>query len=193
MSLASPIAAEKGVLRRGLDGLYLGAGYLAGAFLVVIFVLMMSLAVGREAGWNIPAGDDFASWCMAALAFLSLAYTFKAGEIIRVGLIVERLPRGARRVVEIVCLGFGGALVGFFAWHAVQLALWSWRLNDMSQGVVAVPLWIPQLGFAAGLVILFIAFADELVHVLAGYAPRYEKPPPATPEEVIARAIESGV
>lgn len=193
MSLASLDAAEKGWLRRLLDGLYLGAGYVAGGFLVAIFVLMMSLAIGREIGFNIPAGDDFASWCMAALAFLGLAYTFKAGEIIRVGLIVERLPPRARRVVEIVCLLLGGALVGFFAWHAVQLALWSWRLNDMSQGVVAVPLWIPQLGMAAGLVILFVAFADELVHVLTGHAPRYEKPPPATPEEVIARAIESGV
>lgn len=193
MSLASLDAAEKGWLRRLLDGLYLGAGYLAGGFLVAIFVLMMTLAVGREVGVNIPAGDDFASWCMAALAFLSLAYTFKAGEIIRVGLIVERLPRSSRRVVEIVCLLFGGALVGFFAWHAVQLVYWSWQLGDMSQGVVAVPLWLPQLGFASGLVILFVAFVDELVHVLAGHLPRYEKPPPATPEEVIARAIESGV
>ncbi len=186
-------AAPGGALRWFLDGLYTGAGYLAGIFLVVIFLLMVGLALGREVGVNIPAADDFASWCMAALAFLSLAYTFKAGEIIRVGLLIERLPTRARHAVEIVCLLVGGGLVGFFAWHAVQLTFWSWRLNDMSQGVVAVPLWIPQLGFAGGLVILFIAFADELVHVLAGHAPRYEKPPPATPEEVIARAIESGV
>ena len=54
----------------------------------------------------------------------------------------------------------------------------SWRFNDMSQGVIAVPLWIPQLGYAAGLVILLIAFVDELIHVLRGNPPRYEKPKP---------------
>ena len=52
----------------------------------------------------------------------------------------------------------------------------SWRFNDMSQGVIAVPLWIPQLGYSGGLVILLIAFVDELVHVLRGNDPRYEKP-----------------
>ena len=41
-----------------------------------IFVLMMVLSVGRPIGLNIPAGDDFVSWCMAAMAFLGLAHTF---------------------------------------------------------------------------------------------------------------------
>ena len=35
----------------------------------------------------------------------------------------------------------------------------------MSTGVLVVPLWIPQLGFTGGLLILFIAIVDELVHV----------------------------
>lgn len=39
------------------------------------------------------------------------------------------------------------------------------RFNDMSQGVVAVPLWSPQLGYSVGLAILAVAFLDELVHV----------------------------
>jgi TRAP-type C4-dicarboxylate transport system permease small subunit len=181
------------MLRRVLDGLYLGAGYLAGAFLVVIFVLMMALSLGREVGLNIPAGDDFASWCMAALAFLSLAYTFRSGEIIRIGLVVDRFEGRPRRAIEIACLMLGAAIVGFFAWHAVQMNYDSWRFNDISQGVVAVPLWFPQLGYSVGLVVLFIAFIDELVHVVSGHDPRYEKPKPKTAEEVIERAIESGI
>ena len=69
----------------------------------------------------------------------------------------------------------------------------SWRFNDMAQGVLPMPLWIPQLGYCGGLVILLIAFVDELVHVLRGNAPRYEKPKPQTAEEVVERAIQSGV
>ena len=46
------------MLRRLLDGLYLFAGYAAGGFMVLIFVLMMGLSAGRPIGFNIPAGDD---------------------------------------------------------------------------------------------------------------------------------------
>ena len=63
----------------------------------------------------------------------------------------------------------------------------------MAQGVLAVPLWIPQLGYSGGLVILLIAFIDEFFFVIAGNAPRYEKPKPQTAEEVIEQAIQSGV
>ena len=45
--------------------------------MVAIFVLMMLLSAGRPIGLNIPAADDFVSWCMAAMAFLGLAHTFR--------------------------------------------------------------------------------------------------------------------
>jgi TRAP-type C4-dicarboxylate transport system permease small subunit len=181
------------MIRTLLEGLYLAAGYLAGFFLIVIFLLMMSLSLGREVGINVPAGDDFAAWSMAAMAFLGLAHTFKSGELIRVGLILDRLPAASRRAVEIFCLLIGSGVIGFFAWYAVHMTYDSYRFNDISQGVVAVPLWIPQLGFSVGLTILAVAFLDELVHVLTGHAPRYEKPKPLTPEEIVDRAAESGL
>lgn len=194
ISCANPNARDlTRMIRTLLDGLYRAAGYLAGIFLIMIFLLMMSLSVGRQINVNIPAGDDLASWCMAAMAFLGLAHTFKSGEMIRVGLLLDRLQGRTRHVFEIFSLVIGLGFVGFFAWHAVQLTYDSYRFNDMAQGVLAVPLWIPQLGYATGLVILFIAFVDEFVHVIRGGDPRYEKPPATTAEEVVERAIQSGV
>ena len=181
------------MIRLFLDRLYLFSGYLAGLFLIGIFVLMMLLSAGRPLGFNIPAGDDFVSWCMAATAFLGLAHTFRHGEMIRVGLLIDRLDGKVRQGVELAALMVGTGFTGFFAWHASVMTWQSWQFSDMSQGVIAVPLWIPQLGYSGGLVILFIAFADELVHVLRGYPPRYEKPAPRTAEEVVERAVQSGV
>ena len=181
------------MLRSLLDGLYRFAGYLAGLFLIVIFLLMMGLSLGRGIGVNIPAGDDFAAWSMAAMAFLGLAHTFKSGELIRIGLVLERWPVPARRAVETLCLLIGTTVIGFFAWHGLRMTYDSYRFNDMAQGVLAIPLWIPQLGYSVGLAILAVAFVDELVHVLRGHVPRYEKPPPASPEEIVDRAAESGL
>jgi TRAP-type C4-dicarboxylate transport system permease small subunit len=180
-------------MRVFLDRLYLYAGYLAGAFMVAIFVQMMLLSAGRPVGLNIPAADDFVSWCMAAMAFLGLAHTFRHGEMIRVGLLIDKLPDATRYWIELGCLIIGTGFIAFFAYHAVKMNYQSHLFGDMSQGVVLIPMWIPQIGYSAGLVILLIAFVDELIHVAMGGSPRYERPKPQTAEEVVERAVQSGV
>ena len=182
-----------GFLRRVLDGIYLFAGYAAGVFLFAIFAIMMVMSVGRQFALNIPAGDDFASWCMAAMAFLGLAHTFKRGEMIRVGLLLERLHGRTKQVAEIVALGISTVFVLYFTRHAAQMAYDSWRFNDMAQGVVALPLWIPQLGFVGGLAILSVALIDEMVNVIRGHRPSYEKgSPDETPDEFLERISQGG-
>ena len=176
-----------------LDRLYLFSGYAAGAFMVLIFLIMMYMSIGRQIGLNLPAGDDFGSWCMAAMSFLGLAHTFKRGEIIRVGLLIEQLTGKPRWLLEMFALGVATAFTLYFTWYAVGMTYDSWRFNDMAQGVLAIPLWIPQLGYSGGLVILLIAFVGELIHVLRGHDPRYEKPKPQTAEEVVERAAQSAV
>lgn len=182
------------MIRTILDKLYLFAGYAAGFFLIVIFILMMGLSIGREIGVNIPAGDDFASWSMAAMAFLGLAHTFKSGDMIRVGLLIDRFKGRTRWCFEVFSLVLGLGFVGFFAWHAAVMTWQSWQFNDVAGGVVPMPLWIPQLGYSGGLAILFIAFLDEFVHVvIRRQEPRYEKPPAQSDEEIVERAMASGV
>jgi TRAP-type C4-dicarboxylate transport system permease small subunit len=180
-------------LRRVLDALYLGAGWLAGAFLIVIFLLMMGLSAGRQFGLNIPAGDEFAAWSMAAMAFLGLAHTFKSGDMIRVGLLTERLTGRTKLAFEIVSLAIALAFSAYFTWYAIAFTYYSWLTNDVAMGVVAMPMWIPQIGYCGGLALLTVAILDEFVRVLAGHKPTYEKEPPKTAEEVVERAVQSAV
>jgi TRAP-type C4-dicarboxylate transport system permease small subunit len=181
------------MLRKLLDGLYLGAGYAAGAFLVIIFAIMMVMSVGRQFELNIPAGDDFASWAMAAMAFLGLAHTFRRGEMIRVGLLLEKLHGRTKQVAEVVALAIALGFILYFTRHAIQMTYDSWRFNDQATGVLAVSLWIPQIGFSGGLVILSIALIDEFVNVLRGNRPSYEKADPnESPEEFVERISQGG-
>jgi TRAP-type C4-dicarboxylate transport system permease small subunit len=179
-------------MRRFLDGLYLGAGYAAGACLFAVFVLMLVMAVGRSFGLNIPSGDDFAAWTMAASAFFGLAHTFKRGEMIRVGLLLERLPPTLKQVAEVLAHGVGLAFISYFMIATGRFAYDSWRFFDMSTGTVSIPLWIPQLTLVVGLALLALAMLDELLTVLSGRPPSYEKPPPKTTEELLKRVTEGG-
>lgn len=181
------------ILRKLLDALYLGSGWLAGFFLIAIFVLMMLLSAGRPLGLNVRSGDDFIGWCMVAMSFLGLAHTFRSAEMIRVGLLIDRFGPRARYWFEIFALMVGIAATGYFAWYAGWMTYFSWLINEPSQGVIVVPIWIPQLGYSAGLAILFVAFVDEFFHVASGGAPHYEKPKPKTADEAIEQAVQSGV
>lgn len=179
-------------MRRVLDGLYLYSGYAAGVLLVIIFGIMMYMSVGRQFGLNIPAGDDFASWAMCAMAFLGLAHTFKKGEIIRVGILLEQLTGKKRWALEVAALAIATAFVVYFTWQATIMTYDSYIFHDMAQGVVAVPLWIPQLGYCGGLTILVVALIDEMANVLKGNKPSYEKEPPSTPDEFVERVASGG-
>ncbi|MCA0419719.1 MAG: TRAP transporter small permease [Proteobacteria bacterium] len=180
------------MIRRALDILYLAAGYIAGLCLIVIFILMMLLSVGREINFNVPSGDDFAGWAFAAMAFFGLAHTFKKGEMIRVGLLIERLDGPVKRAAELFALTVAALFIGYFTWQTGKLAYDSWQYFDMSTGVVSVPLWIPQLSLALGLGTLLIAIIDEFVIVLRTGRPTYEPEPPKSVEELVERVAQGG-
>ena len=181
------------ILRKTLDALYWVCGAIAGLSIVAICALMMVMSLGRELGINVSGGDEITGWLMAAAAFLGLAHTFKHGDLIRVTLVIERFTGGTRRWLELLAIGVGGLFLGLFAWYCVRMVYDSWRFNEFAQGVIAIPIWIPQTGLALGVVVLFLAFVDEFVRVLAGHAPCYHREPPKTADEIIERAAESGV
>ncbi len=86
------------------------------------------------------------------------------------------MTRGrARRGLEILCLALAASMVGYFAWYSIDMVSTSYKLNDVSQGLVPVKLWIPQSGMAAGLAILTLAFVDDLVMVLSGGQTSYQQ------------------
>jgi len=161
-------------LRRFLDRLYLASGALAAVCLASICALMLAQAAGREFGLLIRGADDITSWLCAASAFLALGHTFRHGELVRVGLLIDVLrPRG-RRVAEIVALSISALFVGYMAWAVVKFVYDSWRFNELAQGLIKLPIWIPQLCFAVGVVIFLIAILDELFTVLSNRKPAYQ-------------------
>jgi TRAP-type C4-dicarboxylate transport system permease small subunit len=160
-------------VRRFLDRLYLGAGALAAVFLAAICVLMLAQSAGRELGMQIRGADDITAWLCAAAAFLPLAYTFKSGELIRVGLALDMVSEPRRKLLELFSLAAATLVVGYMTWAVARFVYESYTLNELAQGLIRVPIWIPQVSFLAGIAILFIAIVDELVTVLAGRKPAY--------------------
>ena len=161
-------------MRRFLDRLYSASGAFAAVCLAGICVLMLAQAIGRELGLLIRGADDITSWLCAASAFFALGHTFRHGELVRVGLLIEWLNPGPRRLAEIVALSVTGLFVGYMAWAVTKFVYESWQFKEIAQGLIKIPIWIPQLSFVLGVLIFLVAVVDELVVVLRGEKPAYQ-------------------
>ena len=159
--------------RRFLLRLIDGAGHAAASCVLAIFVLMIAQSVGRQTGWSLGAVTDVVSWLCAAAAFLAMAHAFKHGDFVRVTLVLEKLKPQTVRRLELVSLAIATTATGYLAFWAVRFVHDSWSMHDVAGGLIAVPMWIPQLSFVAGAVLLALSVLDELVLVLRGEKPTY--------------------
>ena len=148
-------------MRKWLDRLYDGAAAVAALFMIGLLAMVLLAIVSRQLHFHVPGTDAYAGYLMAGAGFLALAHTLKRGEHIRVTLLLSALSGGARRALELWSLGAASLLAGLSAFYAVKLAWQSHAFNDISTGNDATPLWIPQIAFAVGTLVLAIAFVDE--------------------------------
>ena len=158
-------------MRAFLDSLYRLSGALAAVGMVATLVLVTSGVLTRPLGIYLPGTDDFAGYAMAACGFFALAYTFKHGEHIRVSLVLERVGPRLRAALEWFSLASATAVATMLAFYSVRLVLQSHEFEEISQGVDATPLWIPQLTMAIGSVVLLVALVDDLVMRTLGREP----------------------
>ena len=165
--------AGAGRWRRLLDTLYAGGGQLAALCVLAILVLMIHASLGRWLEWRVAWVNDVVAWLCAAAAFMGMAYSFRNGDFVRVTLVLETVSPRARRWLEVVSLAVAAVAVGYLGYWAARFTYESWEFNDIAGNMVAIPIWIPQMSFVVGALILVIAVLDECVCVLRGGTPSY--------------------
>ncbi len=173
-------------MRRCLDLYYLWAAGLAALCILAIVVLVfaqvglnmadkVSAALfGSGIGLTIPSYSDFTGFLLASATFLALAHTLRAGGHIRVTLLTTRLPAKLGRMAEIGVIFVALCMSAYATWFMGLLVLESYEFGDQSSGMVSVPLWIPQVPVAFGLITLTIALADEMICVIRGADPSWD-------------------
>ena len=161
-------------MRRALDLLYDASGAFAAVCLAGICALMLAQSFGREVGLLVRGADDITAWLTAASAFFALGHTFRHGELVRVGIWLDKLKGNARWGAELFALGFTALFVAYMLWAVSRFVYESWKFNEVAQGLVKIPIWIPQMSFLLGVLIFFIAVLDDLVTVLRGQKPAYQ-------------------
>ena len=159
------------VLERTLDA----AGALGAFCVFLIFVLMIINGVGRQLNLALSGVNDIVSWLCAAAAFFAMAHAFRHGDFVRVTLLLDNVPPRLRRIMDVTCLVIAAVSVSYLTWSATAFTYESWEFKEMATGLVVIPIWIPQSTFVIGCWLLLVAMLDELVTVLQGGKPSYQR------------------
>jgi TRAP-type C4-dicarboxylate transport system permease small subunit len=172
-------------MRSALDALYRISLYLSAACLLVIAVAVGAQLAGRlldgtlhlfglpVLGLQVLSLAEICGYMLAAASFLALAPTLKAGAHIRVTMVLGALSEEKRRYVEIWAFGASTLAAAYLTWHLANFAWVSFLFNEVSAGVVRVPLGYPQAAMALGAAVLTVALADETWTVIARGRPTF--------------------
>jgi TRAP-type C4-dicarboxylate transport system permease small subunit len=147
---------------------------LAAVCLASIAAVMLAQAAMREFGYLFRGADDIVAWLCAAAAFLALGHTFRRGELVRVGIVIDHLPPRVRRPVGIGALFIALAFVVYMAYAVLRFVYESWAFKEVAQGLIQIPIWIPQMSFVLGVLVLLVAVLDEFIVMVGGGKPAFE-------------------
>ena len=165
-------------MRKLLDRVYDTSLFVAGVFLVGIAALMVGEAIARKSGGYIPGASELVGWFCAAAGFLALPATFKRGDMVRVGVLLDYLPSGTRRAVLVANLAIAALFTAYMIYAVGSYLLDGWRAEELTQGMLEVAVWVPQSSFLVGVVLLMVAVLDEaIVHLRAPAAALHAEKP----------------
>lgn len=143
-------------------------GALAVLCLSAMVLVLVATLVLRPLGILVPSSEILVSFLMVGMAFFGLAYTYAAGAHVRVDALYKRMPARAQQGVGVLSQAGGAVLCAAIAVYSADLTWMAYRFNDLSDGLVAVPMWIPLCTVPVGFGLLALALARDGLRILRG-------------------------
>ncbi len=122
-------------------------------FLIAIACVMMLQVVVRKIPDVKPLtwAEEFSRFMWIMSVFVSLPYTVRKSNMLRVNVIIDLLPQYCRKVINIAVDIIVGLSMGLLAYHSVECLKWAYDSGEPSPAM-EWPVWILYafvlLGFA---------------------------------------------
>ena len=125
---------------------------LCAAIAVLAMMLIGAIDVISIVAFNqpVPAAFELTEMFMVASVFLALALSQREGRQIRVDLFAEHLSPRGRAVLNVISNLVGVLLYGTIAWYGLGMASESWHVNELTSGLLRIPLWPSKLALGLG-------------------------------------------
>lgn len=134
-------------------GIALAAIALLASLFVIVYSVVMRYFLNQPAAWV----DELAGYLLVACVMLAAADALRQGEHIAVDIVTERLSARGRRLTLLVGLVAVAASAALLLIEGLDMVAFSRMVGLLSNGYLAVPMWIPQLFVPVGAALLLLA------------------------------------
>ena len=162
MALAARVASASRAMAR-----------ITGVLIILIMIAVVIDAVLRGmmgiAIWGVL---EVGVLLLLALIYLGLPATQANRENFRVSIFAERFPPWFDRIVTWLLLGIQLAVLGILCWTSWRSSIYSFNRDEVSFGMVQIPLWPSRAMVSVGLTLLIIqSITAALEYALVGRHP----------------------
>jgi TRAP-type C4-dicarboxylate transport system permease small subunit len=158
---------ERFVHRLAALGVALAAVALLASLVLIVYSVVMRYFLGQPAAWV----DELVGYLLVACVMLAAGDALLEGEHLAVDLLTERLAARGKRLTllfGLVAVALSALLLAVEGWDMVAF---SRMVGLMSNGYMAVPMWVPQLLVPIGAVVMLLAAVVAFAAAARGDAP----------------------
>ena len=160
--------------------------------LALISCVMMAQIIARNFFNSMTWPEEFSRYCYIWTVFLSLGYTIKKGNMLKVGLVMDLLPQKIRRSIEILANIIILAICVVFFRYAIT---YTGIINNTGQisPAMHIPMWIMYLSTVLGFGMASIRTAQEVVSNIKNFNVKAETTLEATIKEAKEEVKTTGI
>ena len=157
-----------------------------------ITCVMMAQIIARNIFNSMTWPEEFSRYCYIWTVFLSLGYTIKKGNALKVGIVMDLFPQKLRRTIEILANLIILILCIVFFRYAIT---YTNIINNTGQisPAMNIPMWIMYLSTVLGFGLASIRTAQEIVKNVKNFNEKSETTLEATIKEAKVEVENTGI
>lgn len=138
--------------------------------LVLISVVMMAQVVARYVFNNsMTWPEEFCRYCYVWTVFLSVSYTIRRGNMLRVGIVMDMFPTIIQNTVKILCNAVMLALFIVFFKHSLIVVSNIKNLTKEVSSAMQLPMWIMYMSTVICFGLSAIRSAQEIINTMRNF------------------------
>lgn len=148
-------------------GVVLAAIALIASMFLIAYSVVMRYFLNAPVTWV----DELVGYLLVASVMLAAADALRQGEHIAVDILTERLSLSGRRITALAGFVAVAVAAALLTVEGVDMVAFSHMVGLLSNGHLAVPMWIPQIVVPIGAGLMGVAAIVGFIELVRGKAP----------------------
>ena len=160
--------------------------------LATITTIMAAQIIARIFFSSMTWPEEFCRYCYIWTVFLSLGYTIKKGNALRVGILMDLLPHKLHKVIEIITNIIMLILFAILFRYSISYTS-KLKVIGQTSPAMHIPMWIMYMSTVIGFGLAVIRMIQEIISNIKGFNVEIETTLEATIKEAKEEVQATGV